>query len=216
MPNLWNNSGSPPRNMNEKSAQTIRAHLEESARVKLASRDLCTLPLLNAVELVRTSLQNGGKVMFCGNGGSAADSQHLAAEFTSLLRQDFPRPGLAAVALTTDTSFLTANANDFGFEGAFERLTQAIGRGGDILVGISTSGNSLNVVRAFEQARKMAIRTVAFTGSSGGKIAELADVAIKVPSSKVQHIQETHIAFGHLLCQLVEESLFESNSHMQP
>jgi D-sedoheptulose 7-phosphate isomerase len=146
--------------------------------------------------------------MFCGNGGSAADSQHLAAEFTSLLRQEYPRPGLAAVALTTDTSFLTANANDFGFEGVFARLTQALGRKGDTLVGISTSGNSRNVVRAFEQARAMGIGTVAFTGIGGGRMAELADVVLSVPSNKVQHIQETHIALGHLLCQLVEESLF--------
>jgi D-sedoheptulose 7-phosphate isomerase len=195
--------------MNAAHAQIIQAHLDESARVKLAAKDSCTGPLLDAVELVRESLANGGKVMFCGNGGSAADSQHLAAEFTSLLRQDFPRPGLAAIALTTDTSFLTANANDFGFEGVFERLTQGIGRAGDVLVGISSSGNSRNVARAFEQARKMSIKTVAFTGKAGGKMGELADVVIKVPSGKVQHIQETHIALGHLLCQLVEESLFE-------
>jgi D-sedoheptulose 7-phosphate isomerase len=201
--------------MNNKPGQ-IRAHLEESARVKLASRDSCTEPLLKAVDLVRECLVNGGKVMFCGNGGSAADSQHLAAEFTSLLRQDFPRPGLAAIALTTDTSFLTANANDFGFEGVFERLTQGLGRAGDVLVGISCSGHSRNVVRAFEQARKGAIKTVAFTGSSGGKLSELADVAIKVPSNKVQHIQETHITLGHLLCQLVEESLFENPKQMPP
>jgi D-sedoheptulose 7-phosphate isomerase len=208
------NANADPKEMTAEFAQTIKAHLEESARVKLASRDLCTEPLLRAVALVRESLERGGKVMFCGNGGSAADSQHLAAEFTSLLRQDFPRPGLSAIALTTDTSFLTANANDFGFEGAFERLTQAIGRAGDVLVGISTSGNSRNVMRAFEEARKMAIKTVAFTGISGGKMGELADVVIKVPSSKVQHIQETHIAFGHLLCQLVEESLFPNNSQV--
>jgi D-sedoheptulose 7-phosphate isomerase len=189
---------------------TIKTHLEESARVKLASKEACSGPLLGAVALILASLQTGGKVMFCGNGGSAADSQHLAAEFTSLLRQDFPRPGLAAVALTTDSSFLTANANDFGFEGAFARLTQAIGRAGDVLVGISTSGNSMNVVRAFEQARKMGIKTVSFTGQSSGKLGALADVAIKVPSSKVQHIQETHITLGHLLCQLVEEAAFEN------
>jgi D-sedoheptulose 7-phosphate isomerase len=194
--------------MNPESALIINAHLEESARVKLAARDVCAQPLLRAVEVISDCLHSGGKVMFCGNGGSAADSQHLAAEFTSLLRQDFSRPGLAAIALTTDTSFLTANANDFGFEGVFERLTQAVGRKGDVLVGMSTSGNSMNVVRAFNQARKMQVKTVAFTGISGGKMAELADVMIKVPSSKVQHIQETHITLGHLLCQLVEESLF--------
>jgi phosphoheptose isomerase len=194
--------------MNQPSINIIQSHLEEGARVRIATIGSCTESLLRVTELVRESLQGGGKVMFCGNGGSAADSQHLAAEFTSLLRQEYPRPGLAAVALTTDTSFLTANANDFGFEGVFARLTQALGRKGDTLVGISTSGNSRNVVRAFEQARAMGIGTVAFTGIGGGRMAELADVVLSVPSNKVQHIQETHIALGHLLCQLVEESLF--------
>jgi phosphoheptose isomerase len=186
----------------------MKAHLAESARVKLAAGDACAAELGRAATMICESFRNGGKVMFCGNGGSAADSQHLSAEFTSLLRQDFARPGLPAIALTTDSSFLTANANDFGFEGVFERLTQAIGRPGDVLVGISTSGNSKNVVRAFGQARKMGIATVGFTGAERGRMGELADVMIRVPSTKVQHIQETHIALGHILCQIVEETLF--------
>lgn len=194
--------------MSQNKLDTIRLHMEDGARVRIAAVDACSESLIMAAALVRQSLQGSGKVMFCGNGGSAADCQHLAAEFTSLLRQDYPRPGLAAVALSTDTSFLTANANDFGFEGGFARLTQALGRSGDTLVGITTSGNSQNVVRALEQAKIMGISTVAFTGSGGGRIAEVADVVLTVPSSKVQFIQETHIALGHLLCQLVEESLF--------
>jgi D-sedoheptulose 7-phosphate isomerase len=201
--------------MDETRNQFIIEHLTQSAAVKIASAGVCAGPMICAVDLLCKSLRNGGKVMFCGNGGSAADSQHLAAEFTSLLRLDFQRPGIAAIALTTDTSFLTANANDFGFEGVFSRLVQALGKPGDVLVGISTSGNSKNVVRAFEQARSSRISTVAFTGQGGGKMAEMADVALRVQSTKVQHIQETHIALGHILCQLVEESLFPQHKEQK-
>jgi D-sedoheptulose 7-phosphate isomerase len=186
--------------------------MTESARVKTEAAEICAEALIQAVVRLRDSLRSGGKILFCGNGGSAADSQHLASEFTSRLRHDFPRPGLAAVALSTDTSFLTAYSNDFGFDGIYERMTQAIGREGDVLVGISTSGNSVNIVRAFEQAKRMGIATVAFTGATGGRLAELADVALRVPSIKVQYIQETHIALGHLLCQLTEESLFRAGN----
>ena len=146
--------------------------------------------------------------MLCGNGGSAADSQHLAAEFTSVLRQDFPRPGLAAIALTTDTSYLTARSNDFGFEQVYARLVESLGRPGDILVGISTSGNSGNIIAAFSVARDRCITTIGLTGANGGKLAALSDILIAVPSTKTQHIQETHITIGHVICQLVEEQLF--------
>ncbi len=146
--------------------------------------------------------------MLCGNGGSAADAQHLAAEFTSLLRQDFPRPGLPAIALTTDTSYLTARSNDFGFEQVYSRLVETLGRPGDVLVGISTSGNSANILAALTAARNQRISTIGFTGAGGGRMQGLCDVLVAVPSSKTQHVQETHITIGHIVCQLVEETLF--------
>ena len=131
----------------------------------------------------------------------------MAAEFVSRLTKDFERPGLPAIALTTDTSFLTAYANDCGFEGVFTRQVQALGRPGDVLIGISTSGNSTNVIQAVELARTIGMRTVSLTGS-GGRLAKLADVAITVPSDDTQHIQEVHLAVEHLLCMLVERALF--------
>ncbi|MEA3275051.1 MAG: SIS domain-containing protein, partial [Pseudomonadota bacterium] len=140
-------------------------------------------------------------------GGSAADCQHLAAELMSTLTQDFRRPGLKAVALTTDTSFLTAYTNDFGYDGVFARQVETLGEPGDALVGISTSGNSKNVILAMEAARKNELRTVALLGM-GGRLQALADVVIAVPSTSTQHIQEAHIAVGHILCDLVERTLF--------
>src|SRR4029079_11750360 len=136
-------------------------------------------------------------------GGSAADCQHLAAEMVSVLNQSFVRPGLAAIAMTTDSSILTASANDFGFDGIFERQVQALGKAGDVVVGISTSGNSENVARALSYAASNGMRTVSLTGASGGRISEIAEIAIRVPSTTVQHIQEAHITIGHILCDLV-------------
>ena len=135
----------------------------------------------------------------------------MAAEFVSRLTKDFERPGLPAIALTTDTSFLTAYANDCGFEGVFARQVQALGRPGDVLIGISTSGNSANVIQAVELARGTGMKTVSLTGV-GGRLAKIADVAIAVPSDDTQHIQETHLAVEHLLCLLVERALFGRGS----
>ena len=146
--------------------------------------------------------------MLCGNGGSAADSQHIAGELVSVLSQKFLRPGLAAIALTTDTSILTASANDFGFGGIFERQVQALGQEGDVLVGISTSGNSENVLRAVRLAKASGIKTVGLLGGGGGQLADIVDVAVVIPSSNVQNIQEAHITVGHILCDLVERALF--------
>jgi D-sedoheptulose 7-phosphate isomerase len=157
--------------------------------------------------VISRSLRDGGKVLFCGNGGSAGDAQHLATEFVSTLTLDRLRPAIAAVALTTDTSLLTAVANDFGFEEVFARQVEALGREGDVLVGISTSGNSRNVVRAFEQAASLRLERVALTGRDGGALAPLADVAIRVPSSETSHIQELHIAIGQLIAVLVQDDL---------
>ena len=165
----------------------------------------CTDTLANIARLCLDSMRAGGKVMFCGNGGSAADAQHLAAELVG--RYKLNRPAYAALALTTDTSILTAVGNDFGYDTVFERQVQGLGRAGDVLIGISTSGNSKNVLLAMQAARAMGIHTVAFTGSGGGAMAQQADLALRVPSDVTNHIQEMHIACGHLLCGLVEKAL---------
>lgn len=156
------------------------------------------------------TLRAGRKILWCGNGGSAGDSQHLAAELVGRFRRE--RRGLASLALTTDTSVLTALANDYGYETVFARQVQAIGNDGDILVGISTSGNSRNVVASFEKAREMGITTVAFTGTDGGKIAPLADYLFAVASSDTARIQEAHILAGHMLCDWIELDLLEAES----
>ncbi len=147
----------------------------------------------------------GGKVLFCGNGGSAADCQHLAAEFMGRYLRD--RRPLPSLALTVDTSALTAIANDYGYEHVFSRQLRGIGQRGDVLVGISTSGNSGNVLLAFEVARELGIGTVAFTGEGGGKLAAVADLALRVPSGRTNEIQEMHIVIGHMLCGFVEEAV---------
>ena len=151
------------------------------------------------------SIKKGGKVMFCGNGGSAADSQHLAAELVG--RYKMNRPALNSIALTTDTSILTAIGNDFGYDTIFERQVEGLGKKGDILVGLSTSGNSKNVLLAMKKAKEMGIKTVAFTGESGGKMKYSADYAINVPSDTTNHIQEMHIAVGHIICGYIEKAL---------
>ncbi len=187
----------------------ISRHLLESMNVKkgiLENTDILT-NIQKAAVLIAERMKNGKKLMICGNGGSAADAQHIAAELTSVLSQDVPRPGLPAIALTTDTSFLTANANDYGFEGIFERQIQALGRDLDVVLGISTSGNSINVLNAFEYARGHGMTPIALTGGTGGKIFSLAEISIIVPSTKVQHIQEAHITIGHIICELIEREM---------
>lgn len=189
------------------SETVIRDLLMTSAEVKTMTADQCSAATLRAAEMIAESLTAGGKLMFCGNGGSAGDSQHLAAEFVATLDHRRPRHGLAALALTTDTSFLTAYANDFGFEGVFARQVETLGRPGDVLVAISTSGNSGNVVKACEAARQNDIRIVGMTGEGGGKIADLADLLLAVPSTVTMHIQESHIALGHAMTLAVERLL---------
>ncbi|HJR55979.1 MAG TPA: D-sedoheptulose 7-phosphate isomerase [Rhizomicrobium sp.] len=158
-----------------------------------------------AADLMVACLKREGKVLFCGNGGSAADSQHLAAELMGRYLRD--RKPLPALALTVDTSALTAIGNDYGYEHVFSRQLRGVGRAGDVLFGLSTSGNSANVVQAFVAAKEMGIQTIALTGESGGKLAAMADVAIKVPSSETNVIQEMHIVVGHTLCGYVEEEV---------
>lgn len=161
--------------------------------------------VLDASRLMTKVLRNGGKLMFCGNGGSAADSQHIAAELTGRFIKD--RPALAAISLTTDTSALTCIGNDYSFADIFSRQIQGIGRTGDCLVGISTSGNSENVIRAFNEAKKLGIATVGLLGRDGGKLLSLADVAIVVPSDITARIQEAHILIGHTMCGFIELDL---------
>jgi D-sedoheptulose 7-phosphate isomerase len=186
---------------------TVRSHLTGTADVLRLTLEQCAPAIVAAADLVAESFRKGGKLMICGNGGSAADCQHLAAEFTSRLTIDFPRPALPALALTTDSSFLTAYANDIDFEGVFARQVEALGKPEDILLGISTSGNSKNVVRAVEAARSLKAKTIVLTGNRG-RLRELADIAICVPSESTQHIQETHLAIEHLVCHFVERALF--------
>jgi D-sedoheptulose 7-phosphate isomerase len=183
----------------------IKAVLIESAAVKTATADLYADEIITAAQMIADALAQGGKVMLCGNGGSAGDAQHIAAEFVATLDHRRPRGGLAALALTTDTSFITAYANDFGFEGIFRRQVEALGHEGDVLIGISTSGNSANVVAALESARASGIKTIGFTGEGGGKLAPLSDMLFAVPSDKVMHIQEAHIALGHVMTMAVEQ-----------
>jgi D-sedoheptulose 7-phosphate isomerase len=188
-------------------ARRLEAHLAATVEVQRSSAASCGAALEAAVHAITTSLRTGGKLMICGNGGSAADSQHMAAELTCRLTADFRRPGLAALALTTDSSFLTAYANDVGFEGVFERQVQAVGRPGDVLLGISTSGGSENVRRAVRAARDTAITSVALVGGDG-PLAHEADIAIVVPSSVTAHVQEAMLPIEHVICHAVERELF--------
>ncbi len=185
-------------------SNAIRTHMEISAQVKLAVADACSDAAEKAADAIAKCLKQNGKLMLCGNGGSAGDAQHLAAEFVATLNHRNPRPGLAALALTTDTSFITAYANDFGFDGIFERQIQALGHSGDVLIGISTSGHSANVVKAMSYARANQITTIAMTGEGGGTLADQADILIAVPSTNTMHIQESHIALGHAITAMVE------------
>lgn len=187
--------------------ERLRNHVTGSIETKQKLLPNCEETIMAAAEAVTECFAKGGKVLLCGNGGSAADCQHIAAEFVSVLNQSFPRPGLPAIALTTDTSMITASANDFGFDGIFERQVQALGRRGDLLIGISTSGNSENVLRALEYARNHGIRTIGMTGIAGGKIAEVCEICLRAPSAVTQFIQESHIMLGHILCDLSEQSL---------
>lgn len=162
--------------------------------------------VVRAVTVSVQALERGNKLMFAGNGGSAADAQHWAGELVS--RFNFDRPGLAAIALTTDTSILTAIGNDYGYDYVFARQVEALGREGDLLFAISTSGNSRNIVRAIEAARKAGITVVGFTGRSGGAMAELCDICFRMPSDETPKIQEGHEFLGHLVCGLIESEIF--------
>ena len=152
------------------------------------------------------SLRAGGQVYWCGNGGSAADAQHLAAELTGRFYYD--RPPLSSEALHANTSYLTAVANDYGYDEVFSRLLQGVGKPGDVIIGLSTSGNSINILKAFTTAREVGVHTVGFTGEGGGALAAVSDILVDVPSTDTPRIQEVHMLFGHTVCELVEATMF--------
>jgi D-sedoheptulose 7-phosphate isomerase len=185
----------------------FKQHIEDSIDIKkkiLASDELLE-KILKAGQICYNAHKKGRKVIIAGNGGSAADAQHIAAEFVS--RFEFDRPGLPSLALTTDTSILTAIGNDYGFENLFSRQIQANAVEGDVFIGLSTSGNSKNVLKAFEEAKKMGVFTIGLAGA-GGKIQDLADLCLSMPSTHTPRIQEAHILVGHMLCAFVEKMFF--------
>ena len=186
---------------------SIKSLLEASAQVKEQTAQQLSDKAEEAALVIATSLRNGGKLMLCGNGGSAGDSQHLAAEFVATLDHKNPREGLPAIALTTDSSLLTAFSNDFGFEGIFDRQVDTLGQAGDVLIAISTSGNSENIIRAAKAALKKDIAVIAMTGDTGGKLTDYCSILLNVPSAKTMHIQEAHIALGHAITAAVETHL---------
>jgi D-sedoheptulose 7-phosphate isomerase len=188
--------------------QTVGRQLRETADILLA---MATQPELlatvtNAAAACVDALRRNNKVLFAGNGGSAADAQHLAGELVSRFAYD--RPGLAAFALTTDTSVLTAIGNDYGYERLFARQVEAVGSAGDVFVGISTSGRSPNVLNALRVAREKGLVTVGMTGRAGGQMPELCDHLLRVPSDSTPRIQEGHIAMGHAICRIIEAQIF--------
>lgn len=186
----------------------IKRQIKESIAVKelILKDENLVRDIERAVRMVTDTYQQGGKTLLAGNGGSAADAQHIAGEFVS--RFYFDRPGIPSISLSTDTSILTAIGNDYGFDRLFERQVQAQGQAGDTFIGITTSGNSENIVRALDMCRQKDIKTIILTGQSGGKVAALCDLCLKVPSSETPRIQESHILLGHIICCLVEENLF--------
>lgn len=191
------------------SRQTFIADsLQASSETKQRIASQCADDISKAIDLLLTALKNKKKVLLCGNGGSAADAQHLATEFVIRLDPNIKRPGIPAIALTTDTSNLTACANDLGYDNVFMRSIEALGNEGDVLIGISTSGNSASINNAFIKAKEKNLVTIGFLGKDGGKSKALADLAIIVPSNDTQRIQEGHITIGHIIFQEVEQELY--------
>ncbi len=182
--------------------------LKESSELKQKIALQCAPAISKAIDLIIRALEGKKKILLCGNGGSAADAQHLATEFVIRLNPAIKRPGLPAIALSTDSSNLTAGANDIGYENVFARSVEALGNEGDVLLGISTSGNSESVNRAFLKAKEKKMVTIGFLGKDGGKSKSLVDLAIIVPATDTQRIQEGHITIGHIIFQEVEQEMF--------
>ena len=190
--------------MSDKIKDIIKASIDTKQLVLENEMLLKTIEAI--VNTIVTAFKNGNRVYFCGNGGSAADAQHLAAEFSGRFYTD--RKALPAEALHCNTSYLTAVANDYGYDAVYARMIDGIGQSGDVLAGLSTSGNSGNIVKAFETAKEKKMVTVGFTGLSGGLMKSLSDYLINIPSTDTPRIQESHIMVGHIICQLVEQKMF--------
>ena len=182
--------------------------INNSIEVKkeILKSDKLTKSIEDAAETIIEAYKDKKKVLFCGNGGSAADAQHLAAELSGRFYYD--RPPLAAEALHVNTSYITAVANDYSYDEVYARYIAGVGNSGDILIGLSTSGNSKNVIKAMEQAKKLGMKTISLTGSTGGKMKDVSDILINVPSNDTPRIQESHIMIGHIICEIVESTLF--------
>lgn len=188
--------------------ERIKQAIENSIKVKneILNDDSLLNKIIEAVNIITTSYKQGGKVYFCGNGGSAADCQHLAAELSGRFYYD--REPLYAEALHVNTSYLTAVANDYSYDMIYQRMVQAAGQKGDVLVGISTSGNSKNVVLAMKKAKELGMKTIGLTGDKGGEMKNISDILLNVPSSDTPRIQEAHIMIGHIICELIEKEMF--------
>jgi len=194
----------------------VRRQLAQSIETmtKVLNDEAIHTAVVEAGRITASAMKHGKKLMVCGNGGSAADSQHLVAEFVSRLTVD--RPALRAIALTTDSSILTAIGNDYSYDNVFERQVEALGIEGDVLMAISTSGNSKNCVKALKLAKKMGIHTIAYTGNKGGTMAELADINVIIPSDVTMNIQESHLALEHIYCMVVERFYFGEDFGKKP
>ncbi|HEY59177.1 MAG TPA: SIS domain-containing protein [Anaerolineae bacterium] len=187
---------------------SINLQMKESAETLQKTAEFTSASIQKAAKLIADAFKNGNKLLLCGNGGSAADCQHLATEFMNQLSMNFKRPGLPAIALTTDTSFITSFSNDYSFEGIFAKQIETLGKPNDILIAISTSGNSKNIIKAVKQANLQQMKVISLTGNKGA-IKELSDIAITIPSDSTQHIQEAHLVIEHILCGEVENILFK-------
>ncbi len=189
----------------------IKRNIQNALELKqqLLNNEQIITQIEDISNLIISCYQQGGKVLFCGNGGSAADSQHLAAELSG--RYYYDRPPLFSEALHVNTSYLTAVANDYSYEQIYARLLKAMGQKGDVLIGLSTSGNSGNVIAAIKQAQQLEMHTIGFTGASGGKMKNLCDILIPIPSTDTPRIQECHMLIGHTICEIVEQGLFPRN-----
>lgn len=186
----------------------ISDSLTESSETKLKILESCSGDIVKAVDLLVNAYKKGKKLLLCGNGGSAADCQHIATELMIRLSHHIQRPALPAIALTTDTSNLTAGGNDIGYENVFARNVEGLGNEGDILLAISTSGNSPNVIKAVEMAHSKGLKAIGFLGGNGGKLKSLVDIPVVIPSNNTQRIQEGHITVAHIVCELTEEELY--------
>lgn len=190
-------------------AAFIAESLKESSSVKLEILEKCSGDILAASDLLIDAIGGGKKMLLCGNGGSAADAQHIATEFMIRLCHDLDRPAIPAIALTTDSSNMTAGGNDIGFENIFARNVEGLGNVGDVLIAISTSGNSPNVINAVNKAHEKGMKVIGFLGGTGGSLKEMVDVAIVIPAPNTQRIQEGHITIGHIICEIVERGLYD-------